>query len=161
MSAQTSYALSQAKAYAGLIYAGSPKTVVSRAVETAAGIGFGLVVSQGTNKETQVVLGGTSFFGITVRALDREGVINTGAIKYDQYESAAILRQGYVWAVCPDGCTAGDLVNYVEATGVLGAGAPVGTGESGIDGARWETTAAAGELAVLSIGVFNTVTAGT
>lgn len=158
MTVQTSYDLDQAVAYAGLIYAQAPHDISSRAVETAAGIGFGLAVSRGTDKEKEAVLGGTDFLGISVRALDREGAINTGDIEYKQYESMSILRKGYIWAVCPDGCTAGDPVNYVNATGVFGAGAAV-AGETQLDGAVWDTSAAAGELAVIRIETLDT-TAG-
>lgn len=150
MSAQTSYSLRQPKAYAGLIYAQAPHDIVSRKVETAAGIGFGVAVSRGTDKENQIVVGGTDFLGITIRSLDKEGAANTGAILWNQKESAGVVRNGYIWAVCPAGCTAGAAVKYVNATGVLNAGA-AGAGETNLVGAKWETTAAAGELAVIRI----------
>ncbi len=150
MSAQTSYSIKQPKAYAGLVYAQAPHDIVSRDVETVAGIGFGVVVSRGTNKERQVVAGGTDFLGITIRSLDKEGAANTGAIQWNEKEAAGILRDGYIWAVCPTGCNPGDTVKYADATGVLDAGA-AGAGETQLDGAQWETVAAAGELAVIRI----------
>lgn len=158
MSAQTSYDINQPVAYAGLVYAQAPTDIVSRAVETVAGIGFGIAVSRGTDAEKQVVLGGTSFLGITVRSLDREGAANTGAIQYKETEAAAILREGYIWAVCPTGCNPGDAVNYVNATGVLDSGTAV-AGETQLDGAKWETVTAAGELGVIRI-ESSTTTAG-
>lgn len=162
MSAQTSYSIKQAIAYAGLIYAQAPKDIISRAVETAAGVGFGVVVSRGTDPDKECVLGGTSdILGVTVRSLDREGVANTGAIKYNQYETAGIMRDGYIWAVCPSGCVPGDAVNFVEATGVLDSGAPSGTGETGLDDCYWDSTAAAGELAILRVKNVENITAGT
>lgn len=150
MSAQTSYSIKQPKAYAGLVYAQAPHDIVSRDVETVAGIGFGVAVSRGTNLERQVVAGGTAFLGITIRSLDKEGAANTGAIQWNEKETAGILRDGYIWAVCPSGCNPGDPVNYVNATGVLDSGAAV-AGETLLDGAQWETIAAAGELAVIRI----------
>lgn len=150
MSAQTSYSIKQPKAYAGLVYAQAPHDIVSRDVETVAGIGFGVAVSRGTNLERQVVAGGTAFLGITIRSLDKEGAANTGAIQWNEKEAAGILRDGYIWAVCPSGCNPGDPVNYVNATGVLDSGAAV-AGETALDGAQWETIAAAGELAVIRI----------
>ena len=104
MSAQTSYSIKQPKAYAGLIYAQAPHDIVSRDVETVAGIGFGVAVSRGTNKERQIVAGGTEFLGITIRSLDKEGAANTGAIQWNEKEAAGVLRDGYIWAVCPSGC---------------------------------------------------------
>lgn len=150
MSAQTSYSIKQPKAYAGLVYAQAPHDIVSRDVETVAGIGFGVVVSRGTNKERQIVAGGTDFLGITIRSLDKEGAANTGAIQWNEKEAAGILRDGYIWAVCPAGCNPGDAVKYTDATGVLDAGAAA-AGETQLDGAQWETVAAAGELAVIRI----------
>ncbi len=151
MSAQTSYAIQQAVAYAGLLYAQAPHDIISRDVETVAGIGFGIAVSRGTDKDRQIILGGDdTFIGVTIRDLAREGAANTAAIKYSEKESAAVLRDGYVWVVCPSGCVPGDQANYVDATGVIDSGA-AGAGETNIVGATFETTAAAGELAVLRI----------
>lgn len=162
MSAQTSYAIKQVKGYAGQIYAQAPKDIISRSVETAAGIGFGVVVSRGTDKDNQCILGGTTgILGVTVRSLDQEGVVNTGAIKYDQYETAAIMREGYIWAVCPTGCNPGDAVNFVEATGVLDSGAPSGTGETGLNDCYWDSVAAAGAIALLRVKNVDKITAGT
>lgn len=150
MTAQTSYTINQAVAYAGLVYALAPSDIISRAVETAAGVEFGAAVSRGTDKDKQAVVGGTDFLGITIRSLEREGAANTGAVKYSQYEAAGIIREGYVWATCPAGCTPGDQVKYNNATGVLDSGV-AGGGETQITGAVWDTTAAAGELAVIRL----------
>lgn len=161
MSAQLTYAISQAIAYMGQLFAQAPKDILSRSVETAAGVGFGVVVSRGTDKDTQCVLGGTTgFLGVTVRSLDREGDDAAGSIDYDQYDTAAILRDGYIWVTCPTGCVPGDAVNFVEATGVLDSGAPVGVGETGLDDCYWDSTAAAGELAVLRVKNPENFTAG-
>lgn len=150
MSVQTSYSLDQPLAYAGLVYAQAPKDILSLKVETAAGIGFGLAVSRGTDPDTQAVIGGAAFIGVTVRELNREGAANTGAIEYAEKETAGVLRDGYIWATCPTGCVPGDSVNYNDTTGVLDSGA-AGAGETDIAGATWETTAAAGQLAVVRI----------
>lgn len=150
MSAQTSYSIKQPIAYAGLIYAQAPHDIISRDVETVAGIGFGVAVSRGTDKDRQAVIGGTDFLGITIRSLDKEGAANTGAIQWNEKEAAGILRNGYIWAVCPTGCTAGDAVKYTDATGVLDAGA-AGAGETQLDDAVWDTTASAGGLAVIRL----------
>lgn len=162
MSAQTSYALNQAIAYAGLVYAQAPKDIISRKVETAAGIAFGVVVSRGTDADSQCLLGGTAdILGITVRSLDREADDAAGAIEYAELETAAIMREGYIWAVCPTGCVPGDLVNFVEATGVLDSGAPAGTGETGLDDCYWDSTAAAGALGIIRVNNVDKITAGT
>ena len=159
MSAQTSYSLAQAKAYAGGIFALATNEISSRAVEGVAGFGFGVAVSRGTDKEKQAVVGGaTGFLGIAVRDLGREGAANTGDIKYSETETAGIMRHGSIWAICPSGAVPGDLVNYVDATGVLDSGVAV-VGETQLDGATWETTTVAGELGVIRIETTST-TAG-
>ncbi len=151
MVAQTTYEIKQPIAYAGLLFAQHPHDIDSRAVEGVAGIGFGVAVSRGTDADKQIVAGGDStFFGITIRSLDQEGVANTGAIKWDEKEQAGVLRRGYIWAVCPTGCVPGDLVNYVDATGILDSGAAV-AGETLLDDAQWETTTAAGELGIIKL----------
>lgn len=151
MSVQTSYTINQPVAYAGLIYAQAPHDIFSLAVETAAGIDFAVAVTRGSDADEQCVLAtSASFLGITIRSLERESSANTGAVKYEQYETAGIMRKGYIWASCPTGCNPGDAVKYTDGTGVLDSGA-AGVGETQLDGATWETTAAAGELAVIRL----------
>jgi len=150
MSAQTSYSINQRIAVAGTIFDLNPYDNVSRDVETAAGIGFGLAVSRGTDEQRQVVVGGAAFLGLTVRALDREGAANTGLVSYSEKETAAIMRSGYIYAECVSGCTAGDSANYNTITGVIDSGA-AGAGEVLIEGATWETSTAAGEIGVLRL----------
>jgi hypothetical protein len=158
MSAQTSYDIRQDKAYAGLIYAQAPHDIVSRAVETAGGIAFGVAVTRGTDPDKQIVLGKSGdFLGITVRSLEKEGG-DAGAIQWNAKETAGVMRSGYIWAVCPTGCVPGDAVNYADGTGVLDSGA-AGAGSTSLDGASWETTAVAGELAVVRLST-SAVTAG-
>ena len=159
MSAQLSYAINQGKAYAGLIYAQAPHDIVSRAIETAAGIQFGVAVKRGTDADTQAVLATSAdYMGVTIRSLENEGAANTGNIKWDFKSTAGIMRSGYIWAVCPTGCSPGDPVNYADGTGILDSGT-AGVGETQLNGATWETTATAGELAVLRLDTFS-VTAG-
>ena len=161
MSAQLSYAINQAVAYMGQIFALGLRDVISRSVETVAGAAFGIVVSRGTDKDNQCVIGGTTgILGITIRALDREGDDAAGAIEYSETETAGIMRMGYIWITCPTGCVPGDPVNFVEATGVIDSGAPAGVGETGLDDCYWDSTAAAGELAVLRVNNVDKITAG-
>lgn len=157
MSAQNSYTRLLPIAYVGLIYAQAPHDIVSRATENGPAA-FGIAVSRGTDKDKQAVPGGTDFIGITARVLDKEGAINTGAIAYEDTETMAIIRDGYIWAVCPAGCTPGDAVKYNNTTGVLDSGA-AGAGETQLDGAQWDSTAAAAGLAVIRLAGIST-TAG-
>ena len=156
MSAQTSYSLDQSIAYAGLIFAQSPHDIISRSVETAGGVDFGVAVSRGTNKNRQCVVGASDFIGISIRSLEREGAANTGEVKYREKETAGIMRNGYIWVICPSGCNAGDKVKCSTSTGVIDAG-DAGAGETQILGAVFDTTASAGELAVVRIQGLTTV----
>jgi len=158
MAAQTSYDIRQGKAYAGLIYAQAPSDIVSRAVETVAGVAFGVAVTRGTDPDKQTVLAtSANFLGITIRSLEKEGG-DAGAIRWNLKETAGIMRSGYIWAVCPTGCLPGNAVKYTDGTGVLDSGA-AGVGETSLDGATWETTASAGELGVIRLNT-SAVTAG-
>lgn len=152
MSAQTSYSIDQPKGYPGVIYAQSPSDLISRSVETVAGVPFGYAVSRGTNADEQCLLGGAAalFLGITVRSLEREGAVNTGDVQYNQFEAAGIMRTGDIWVTVPAGCVPGDQVKYNATTGVIDSGAAA-AGEVQLDGAKFESTAGAGELAILHI----------
>tara|TARA_R110000744_G_scaffold20470_1_gene53744 strand:- start:13264 stop:13743 length:480 start_codon:yes stop_codon:yes gene_type:complete len=158
MSAQLSYSTNLRKAFAGMLADLHNHDIISRSIETVAGADFGIAVSRGTEKDKQAVIGGaTGFLGITVRSLGRENTSND-TVKYSKTETAGILRQGYIYVVCPSGCNPGDPVNYIDATGILDSGAAV-AGETNLTGAIWDTTAAAGELAVIRLAGIST-TAG-
>ena len=149
MTAQTSYAINTGIAYAGLIYGLAPTDIVSKSVETIAGIDFGIAVSRGTNLERQIVVGGTDFVGITVRSLEHEGDFGTGNINWRENQTAGVLREGYIYAVCADGCNPGDLVRYDNVTGLFNSGDAV-VGETQI-GATWDTITSSGDLGVIRL----------
>jgi hypothetical protein len=145
MAAQLSYDINQPLGYPGLIYAQAPHDIVSMLVETVAGIPFGVAVSRGTDPANQVVVGGADFLGVTIRSLDKEGAINTGAIQWNETEAAGVMRSGYIHALCTAGCVPGDDVFYATATGLLST-----AGDTQVSG-TWETTTAAGELGVIRL----------
>jgi hypothetical protein len=149
MSGQNSYDLRQASGYAGQVYSDAPKDIITRAVETAAGIDFGVAVSQGA-ADDQATLGGTAYLGVSIRSLDQEGAANTGAIKWDETEAMGILRTGYIYAVCPTGCVPMDAVKFTNTTGALDSGV-AGVGETQLNGGTWQYTAAAGEIGVIRL----------
>jgi hypothetical protein len=121
----------------------------SKTVETAAGIGFGLAVSQGTN-DRGVILGGTAFVGIT-RADPTIGRADVSPAltldSYPQNDNAAVLAMGDIWVIPDNAVTAGEAVYYSTTTGKLGH-----SGGTVIEDARWMTGAAAGALALLRLG---------
>lgn len=154
MSNQTSVALSIANATPGLvadIHAGNK--IISAAVESAT-IGFGIIVQRGTDAATQALIGGdaTGILGISVRELGREAA-SIGALtaEYSQTENMAIMQDGYIFATCVAGCTAGDTPKFVNATGALSAGAAA-AGETSLDDWEWMETVTAGGVAKLRVG---------
>src|SRR6516162_2470042 len=129
----------------------------TRTVETAAGIGFGLAVSQGTN-DKGCIIGGSAFVGITradptlARAdLSVPGSSSTLPLdSYPQYDLAGILAAGDIWVNCYAAVTPATTVTFSATTGQLGVAGTT------ITHARWMTSASGSAgtpvLAVLRLG---------
>jgi hypothetical protein len=140
---QSTYGDNIAAGYVGAIANQEPRVLISRTVEDAAGIAFGLAVMQGTEDKGCVVSDGTEVLGITVREMDTEP---SNPDIFAQYDNARIMTKGVIWVANSGGVAAGDPVVSLAA-GALGTGtSPL------VAGARWETTAADGELAQLRLG---------
>lgn len=124
-----------------------PATLISRTVETAAGIGFGKAVFQGTDDMGVTITPNTLFVGITIIDRSANGIGATGT-GFQQYESARILTKGAVWVMASTEVAPGDLVY----TTITGAFTNVATDNTVIAGARWDTsTTGAGQLAQVRI----------
>jgi hypothetical protein len=121
----------------------------SRIVETAAGIGFGLAVSQGVN-DAGCIIGGSAFCGVTRADQTLPQAATTTVDTYAQYDNAGILVSGDIWVNCYASVTPATAVVFEAATGKFGI---AGTS---VPDARWQTTAvgSAGTpvLAVLRLG---------
>lgn len=139
---QSTYADTMDAGYAGAIVNTEPSVLISRTVEDAAGIAFGLAVMQGTNDKGVVVGDGSGFLGVTVREQD---VDPENPSIFAQYDNARIMTKGVIWVENSGGVAAGDEVS------LLAAGALGGATSGDIAGARWETTASDGELAQLRL----------
>jgi hypothetical protein len=113
----------------------------TRQVETAAGIGFGLAVSQGTNANG-CIIGGTAFCGITRSDPNLPASTLVTVDKYSQYDNASVVVKGDIW-VAPSGTGTihpGDAVYYNTSTGALGF-----SGGTVIEDARWMTALQSGK----------------
>lgn len=142
MALQTTYADTISAGYKGALVNTEPKVIISRTVEAAAGLAFGLAVMQGTEDKECVVSDGSAFLGVTVRD---QSVDPADPDKFAQYSEARIITKGVIWVENSGGVNAGDPV-VALAAGALGTGSsPL------VDGARWDTTAADGELAQLRL----------
>lgn len=148
MAVQTTYSSTISAARAGMIANTEPNVLISRTVETAAGVGFGVPVQKGTNDDGCVIMasGATEVLGITVR--QRNANPETPD-KYAQYESARLMRKGVLWVTVTDagGVADGDPV-WVKLSDGTFSNADAGTaGSLRLGGGRWESTAANGALA--------------
>jgi hypothetical protein len=140
---QSTYADNIDAGYVGAIVNLEPRVLISRTVEAAAGLAFGLAVIQGTeDKECLVATGSATIIGVTVRD---QSVDPADPDLFAQYSEARIMTKGVIWIANSGGVVAGDIVHS------LAAGALAKTGGTLVVGARWETTALTGELAQLRL----------
>lgn len=126
--------------------------IISRTVETAGGIAFGVPVVQGTDDREcdSDVSSATDILGITVRSQSTDPA---SADEYPVGDTAALLRKGVIWVTVTDagGVAAGDPVWLKLADGTF-SNADVGSsGGLKLAGCRWESTAANGALARMRV----------
>jgi hypothetical protein len=122
----------------------------SKIVETAAGIGFGLAVSQGAG-ERGVILGGTTagFRGVTYKDIT---LVHDAANldKYVRYENCGVMIRGDIWVTVAAAVTLASAVIFDAATGQFGAA----TGQT-ITNARYlKAQATPGGLTILRVSAF-------
>jgi len=138
-----------AAAYNGMVANTEPSVLVSKEVETTAGVGFGVPVIQGTaDGQCDVVAASTNdVIGITVR--DQSTTSDTFSVK----DTALLIRKGVIWVTVTDagGVSAGDDVWVLVSNGTF-SNADAGTdGSIKLAGCRWETTGANGALAQIRV----------
>ncbi|MBI1179111.1 MAG: hypothetical protein GC201_01035 [Alphaproteobacteria bacterium] len=118
---QSSYTETVAKGYAGMVANGEDSNRITRTVEDAAGIGFGVPVYRGTGDHGCTATVGTlaSFLGWTIATTALAP--SSDADEYQQYDNVAIMTGGAI---------------YVEVVGAVadGAALTVGTGAGAADG---------------------------
>lgn len=152
MAIQTTYPANIRPGIAGARANMEPVDLISRSVETVAGIGFGKVVQQGTNdngcKSDLTGMTALTYLGITM--LDRGTRPETPDL-FAQYESARIMRKGVIWVQVGEAVTPASIPTVTLATGVIGDTA-VGAGVVAIPNARFDTSTAGAGLAQLRLG---------
>ncbi len=149
MAVQSTYLEEMARAYAGMIANTEPNNLISREVETSAGIGFGVPVIQGTadNQCDVVAASSDAVIGITVR--DQSCTDDLFALK----DTALLMRNGVLWVTVTDagGVVAGDDVWVLVSNGTF-SNADAGTdGSIKLAGCRWESSAANAALAKIRV----------
>lgn len=118
--------------------------VISRTVETAAGIGMGVPVAQGADPKGVIAYAGSGFLGVTCR--DRS-IRLTATDTFAQYDSAPILKKGPICVLASEAVVAGDPV-YLTPAGLF---VKTATSNVQIANARWDTTTASGAIGVIFI----------
>ncbi len=148
---QTNYAATLSPGVAGAQATMLPATIISRNVESANGLAFGVAVAQGTTDKGIVAFGGAAnkFVGITM--LDRSAVGTTAAPdSFAQRSSARVMTIGDIWVQASVQVAAGDPVYLVAATGLF---TNVATDNVAVPNARFDTsTTGANQLAVVRLG---------
>lgn len=139
---QSTYSTNIPAFKAGHVHDMTAADIVSRDVEPAGGIAFGLAVAQGAASRGIIAFAGTGFLGITVR--DRS--VRIGEL-FSQYESARVLRKGPIAVLASVTVAAGDLVYITSA----GAFTNSSSGNTVIPNARWEEAVAAGAVGPIFI----------
>lgn len=149
MAVQTTYNTTHAVAYAGQIANQEQSNLVSRTVETTAGIAFGKPVARGAADDGAIIWAGAgSFLGVTVR--DQSAKVDpTGALDgFPKGDSARIMTKGVVWVVAGEAVADGDPVHLTAA----GAFMKTTTDNTAVAGAVFDTSAASGALVKIRLG---------
>lgn len=149
---QSTYSQTIADAVAGMP-ADADYSADSRICETAAGIAFGVAVSQGSVSAKGALIGGASaavFVGVTIR--DKTLLIASGETvdKYQDNDVMGVMYRGDIWVTVGGDVVAGGDVTFAAATGVLSS-ASAGGAQFAVSGARWMTSASSGGLAILRL----------
>lgn len=121
--------------------------IFEETADPAAGLGFGLVVSQGSNSDRGIRLGvpsGRHVIGITRSSVS---TLTTFTDKYADGDNVDVAFRGDWFVIAEAAVQPGDAVLYDPVTGKLGH-----TGGTTLNGARWMTTAGAGGVAVVRLG---------
>lgn len=146
---QTTYSNTMGKALPGMS-ADADFHADTRIVETSAGIGPGLAVSQGTSdKEAKIgAAAAAGFVGVSMRDISVENATSADVIP--RYSNIAVLTEGDIWVTVGGDVVAGGDVTFAAATGVLSSAAASGS-QFAVAGARWMTSASSGGLAILRL----------
>jgi hypothetical protein len=164
---QSSYRPQITPGVAGMIVNELSSSVSTRICNTAAGIGFGLAVSQDPAFDKAVALGGTAFFGVSVRdvTLDRlplNPLAPDGTLlpvdTYAPNQNMGVLSRGDIWVTCygagEAGVKAGDALYYDPTSGrFCSSGGQAATGSI-----TFTSQPAAGDTLVVTAGTASTWT---
>jgi hypothetical protein len=117
---QTTYSDTIAKGFPGMIANGETSSRITRTVETAAGIGFGVPVYRGTGDHGCTNTVGTlaTFLGWTIATAAQALTAGQDADEYAQYDSAAIITLGAIYITVTGAVTDGAAITVGAGAGL-------------------------------------------
>lgn len=118
MAVQTSYSENLRPGLPGALVNMEHANLISRNVETVAGIPFGVAVARGSDDDGVIAVanGTTAILGITVRDRSVDPSFPNG---FAQYDSARIATKGVIWVTASVAVNNGDPVYVTVATGAF------------------------------------------
>ena len=151
--AQSTYPTSPAVGLPGQIANEELANIISKTVETQAGIDFGQPAARsGTaanENNCRLMESGAVFLGIAV--LNRAVAANeSDPDNYAQYTQAALMTQGTIWVVAGEDVVPGDDVYWNSSSARYTTTS--GGSNLAIPGARFETNGGNGDMVIVSLG---------
>ncbi len=152
--AQSNYGTASALGLPGAIANEELANIISKTVETAAGIDFGQPAARSATAANEnncrLMASGATFLGIAV--LNRAVAANeTDPDNYGQYSQAALMTQGTIWVTAGGTVAPGDDVTWNTSSGEYSTVAADGSNLA-IPGARFETNGGDGDMVIISLG---------
>jgi len=145
---QSTYATTLPVGYPGMVANGETSNRISRTVEDAAGIGFGVAVFRGSGDHGVTATPSAALLGITIADKTQMEFPNSDtADEYAQYATCAIMTLGVIWVTAGSNTTDGAAV-YVgdgdpDTAGIFTASS---TGNVALTGWTFQDTVSSGAL---------------
>jgi hypothetical protein len=117
---QTTYSNTIAKGYAGMVANGETSNRISRTIEDAAGVGFGIPVYRGSGDHGCTATVGTlaTFLGFTIAVAGQGLVAGQTADTYVQYDNVPIMPSGAIYVAVKGAVTDGAALTVGAGGGV-------------------------------------------
>ncbi len=117
---QTTYADTIAKGFPGMVANGETSNRISRTVEPAAGIAFGVPVYRGSGDHGCTNTVGTlaTFLGWTIATAAQAVAAGQDADEYQQYDTAAIMTSGAIYIAVKGAVTDGAAITVGAGAGL-------------------------------------------
>ena len=156
MGVQDTYTVDHVVGYEGSVVDSSLKNIISKMVETDTIIpGIAVVRGTGDNQVKSPTATGADFMGVSV-ATTAGQANGSDVFAYEPNSAINLLGFGRIYVLCEDGCVPGDAAFFRHT---VGTGSVIGAFRTDLDtdkadeipNATFESTAGAGELAILQL----------